>query len=606
MAQSLVKLTLESNQYEKGLRNAQRQLNDFTQSIGINMKSLSGMAIAAGAVTTAMKVMKDAFFKNEQQLDEWGRTVQSCDSLYSGFLNSLNNGDIGGFLGKIDQIVSAARRAYDAIDELATYNAFNRMNVSDARAGLSSAIADYRMGTGSKDAVKKANDELKAQLKERQKLERNAYEESVRDIAMQRGANPDDVLRLLGGKYVDFKNMKASYVGEGSFSGQTVKSLFGGATVAGAMSGVNFGTQVRQTPGTDEERLAVFARSLNDTELDKLQAMGEAANNTKREIADLDKQLARVLNGRGGTGGSGGGGRGGRGGRGGGSGSVFDPQSLAGMEQVVGELTKKWRETSGVVRDGYLKDLVEAEAVLNRMKEEQYWAKEIASGKFSGKGNAYFRDSMRNATGLSSGSGLNPSGNMLLNKEAMDALAKAMEKANKQTKKEDKEETKYLSEGLSQLSGGLGGLQSGFSQLGIDLGDGFGSVVSGLQGISTILMAIQAIITGIQTISALDAIIPFARGGIVRAASGTIIGNSYSGDNLRAISAGGQVYGLNAGEVVLNRAQVGNLASQLTGTGLNNLKLDAVITGEQIRLVLNNNGRRTGRGEYVQTKSGRV
>ena len=62
----------------------------------------------------------------------------------------------------------------------------------------------------------------------------------------------------------------------------------------------------------------------------------------------------------------------------------------------------------------------------------------------------------------------------------------------------------------------------------------------------------------------------------------------------------------NAGELVLNKSQQGNLASQLSGGGMQNMKLDAVITGEQIRLVLNNNGRRTGRGEYVQTKSGRV
>lgn len=600
MAQSLVKLTLESNQYEKGLKNAQRQLNDFTKSIGLNMKSLSGMAIAAGAVTTAMKVMKDAFFKNEQQLDEWGRTVQSCDSLYSGFLNSLNNGDIGGFLSKIDQIVSAARRAYDAIDELATYNAFNRMNVSDARAGLSSAIADYRMGTGSKDAVKKANDELKAQLRERQKLERNAYEESVRDIAMQRGANPNDVLRLLGGKYVDFKNIKASYVGEGSFSGQTVKSLFGGATVAGAMSGVNFGTQVRQTPGTDEERLAVFARSLNDTELDQLQAMGEAANNTKREIADLDKQLARVLNGRGGAGGRGGGGRGS-------GGSVLDPQSLAGMEQKVLDLTKAWREATGVVRDGYLKKLVEAEAVLNRMKEEQYWAKELASGKYSGYGD--FAKGMSGARSLrfnttlddmvSEGKDKAKSGSMLLSDKAMAVVIRQIKEAIES----QEEEKKYLSEGLGQLSGGLGGLQSGFSQLGIDLGEGFGSVVNVLSGISTILMAIQTIVTAIEAISAADAIIPLARGGIVRAASGTIVGNSYSGDNLRGISAGGQLYGLNAGEVVLNRAQAGNLASQLMGTGLNNLKLETYVDGRALRIVLNNESQGRMKGKYVTSRN---
>jgi hypothetical protein len=57
----------------------------------------------------------------------------------------------------------------------------------------------------------------------------------------------------------------------------------------------------------------------------------------------------------------------------------------------------------------------------------------------------------------------------------------------------------------------------------------------------------------------------------------------------------------NAGELVLSRSQQSTLASALEGNGLGNLNLSATISGEQIRLVLNNNGRRTGRGEYVQT-----
>jgi hypothetical protein len=77
----------------------------------------------------------------------------------------------------------------------------------------------------------------------------------------------------------------------------------------------------------------------------------------------------------------------------------------------------------------------------------------------------------------------------------------------------------------------------------------------------------------------------------IRAAGGYVDGNNYSGDMVPAM--------LNSGELVLNRAQQGNLASQLENGASQNMKLDAVITGEQIRLVLNNNGRRTGRGEYV-------
>ena len=172
-------------------------------------------------------------------------------------------------------------------------------------------------------------------------------------------------------------------------------------------------------------------------------------------------------------------------------------------------------------------------------------------------------------------------------------------KDDKKEKKDDEKDKKYLSEAMSQLSGGLGGIQSGFSQLGIDLGDGFGSVVSGLQGITTILLAIQTIVGAIEAISSLDAIIPFAGGGIVKAAMGTIVGNSYSGDNLRGISPDGQIYGLNAGEVVLNKSQVGNIASQLGSGGLGNLHLETYVDGRALRIVLNNESQGRLKGKYV-------
>lgn len=79
-----------------------------------------------------------------------------------------------------------------------------------------------------------------------------------------------------------------------------------------------------------------------------------------------------------------------------------------------------------------------------------------------------------------------------------------------------------------------------------------------------------------------------------------IKGNSYSGDNLMAMGPNGLI-GLNAGEIVLNKAQTANVANALQGNVMQGLNLTATIRGEQIRLALNNNGRRTGRGEYVQS-----
>ena len=102
--------------------------------------------------------------------------------------------------------------------------------------------------------------------------------------------------------------------------------------------------------------------------------------------------------------------------------------------------------------------------------------------------------------------------------------------------------------------------------------------------------------TMISTISAIHSATGYAEGGIIK-------GNSYSGDNIMAIGPNGSLIGLNAGEIVLNKSQQNNLASQLQGGGMQNLNLTATIKGEQIRLTLNNNGRRTGRGEYVQSRN---
>jgi hypothetical protein len=115
-----------------------------------------------------------------------------------------------------------------------------------------------------------------------------------------------------------------------------------------------------------------------------------------------------------------------------------------------------------------------------------------------------------------------------------------------------------------------------------------------------IAAAVSGTATMISTISAIHSATGYANGGVVHAAGGaaipgtfTVPGNTYSGDQIPAM--------LNAGETVLTRAQSGIIASALEGGGLQRLQLSATIHGEDIRLALNNNSRRTGHGEYVTT-----
>lgn len=102
---------------------------------------------------------------------------------------------------------------------------------------------------------------------------------------------------------------------------------------------------------------------------------------------------------------------------------------------------------------------------------------------------------------------------------------------------------------------------------------------------------IAAIAAGTATmLSTIATIKSVTKGGF--AEGGIVPGNNMSGDNV-------PMYGVNSQELILNRAQAGIIAHELEGGGVQNLRLSATITGEQIRLALNNNGKRTGRGEYV-------
>ena len=173
---------------------------------------------------------------------------------------------------------------------------------------------------------------------------------------------------------------------------------------------------------------------------------------------------------------------------------------------------------------------------------------------------------------------------------------------DKKSKGGPMDDTKKVVSGLNQVASGL-------QQMGIELPEGVNQVLGVVNGLMTIIGGITSIISAaevpaqIANTAALWALTEamwantffgFSNGGIVHAANGWVGGNSLSGDRVPAM--------LNSGELVLNRAQQGVIANALEGgNAWQNLRLDAVIRGEQIRLVLNNNGRRTGRGEYVQT-----
>jgi hypothetical protein len=102
---------------------------------------------------------------------------------------------------------------------------------------------------------------------------------------------------------------------------------------------------------------------------------------------------------------------------------------------------------------------------------------------------------------------------------------------------------------------------------------------------------ITAVTAGLATMTATIASIKSAtKGGF--AEGGIVPGNSYSGDKLRIGD-----YGINSGELVLNRAQTNSIAAQLTdGDGRDSGGMrETYVRGETIYLALTNYMRRSGK-----------
>lgn len=284
MAGSLQQLKGRINELNSQLGSAKNELGgvgtvaqELGSKLGIPTQMFTKMGPAVAAAAAAIKIASDAFKQNELIMDEWGRITQSAGSLYKGFLNAINTGDISGFLKNIGEIIRNAREAYNAMDRLGTFNAFNQINFEAARTGLTEAITNYREGTGSAESVRAAGGNLKQLLAERQARELAQYNQAIDDLASSRGVNAELLRQVLAGSNADYEAAKSVPM--------TGKRL--------AVAGLHTYTQTYAA--TEEEKLGEMLRKLNDSELENIQKLGAAAQATATEIEQVDKQLVRVL-----------------------------------------------------------------------------------------------------------------------------------------------------------------------------------------------------------------------------------------------------------------------------------------------------------------------
>lgn len=587
MANSLVKLTLESNQYEKGLRQAQKQWDQFTKGIGLSVSKFTAVSAAVTAVTGALKVANDAFNSSRNLVDEWGRTMQSAEAIYGAFINTLNTGNFSGFFENMGRISQAARDAYDAVSDLQLLNAYNSGKMQSARTGLTGSIADFRSGDATADDVKAAAEVLKAQLRERKDAELKSLAKTVDEEAAKWNMDGNVLSNALKEDFSDFMNRMNGNLKE-SYSGRSVIPMFNMGTVAGAMSGRYSGTQVIKTPSTNDEKLADFARRATPELIEKLRKYEVMSDATEEEIKQIDKQVTRML---------GKADKGSKGVKGGGGGTTTAKVEMTELQQNQSKINLLTQEyvTLGDVTTQQARDRKEAiqqeiHALDTRNNKLKLYA-EQAQGKLQGGhvmqsnlgGDSQWSPSMSDKSYLNIGAGLSD--------EVMQKV-----KVLQQSGISASEAWKRAGTAVGLFGTAISAIKDPAAQVAATVAQAIASIALAYSQalaedkptktniFAFIAASAAAMVSMMTTISQIrSATSGYAQGGIVD-------GNSYSGDNIPIMA--------NAGELVLTKAAQASLANHLEGGGMSGLG-PSRISGEQIYITLNRYLKRSGQGELM-------
>lgn len=562
----------------------------------ISLDAVKLFNVGLQATQAVLSVAKDAFFASEANVDEWGRIVDSSKSLYEGFLNSINNGDISGFLGRIDQIVTAARAAYNELDRLGTMKTIQAPAISAQQTenermrmmiqtGRYIAPTDGRraaMANGavlSPDQIKRLEQHLQSGMNNVVKLVGNEVKQTSKAIdaiynrqAKGIGMSVSEFRRGTSSmaefdRRVQGANNYRQWQQDHSYVDQSTGRLITPRT--GNPYAQFKGWDVFRVDGQRYNDLVQLIRQ-RDQQAGQSYSMQSQAYRTMNRAEGIT--LRQIM---GGTGGS----------TGGGKTTKQEIEAVTGsidaQAKKVQELQKAWRAAAtDSAREDYRKQIEEAQFALDIMmgKTSGIPGMNYGVGNLAGKnGSGLFQEPLFQQEKFDK---KNP---WQLDDKAMKAVADYYDRKTNET-------TASLTKEVGNIASGISGIVNGVESLGVELPQGMKDVVSGIQGVIGILTSISTIVTAIQTLTAADTLIPFARGGIVHAANGFVPGNRYSADDIPVA--------VSSGELILNRAQQGALASQIQDNQRRAPQIPYV-SGENIYAGLSNYLRRIGAGEIV-------
>ena len=539
-------------------------LDSVAGKFGLSIDQITKFGGVVGVATTAIQVAKDAFFQSESGIDEWGRTVEGAKGAYSVFLDTLNNGNWSNFFQNLSAAIKGGRDLYDVFDRLGSIKSNNAAAIAITQKEIAELRLAKQQGENVDAKLKSATERLAALQKQSVSAgmaagSQSAFQTIRNGVNSVGGAGVNDatikyaVDRIMKGGQGEFDKYRRNY---------DILQQKGMVTRTQTINDSQGGTYERQYKVFDinaltqeQQKQYAIAKAITEGETRIQQGIAAYAQAVSEGTASAREEFKGnryALQGAGG----GGGGRSGRSG----SSKGFDISSIA--------LDPNKAMLAAVKGDG-------------EDGPSEVW-KAITEGA-------------KEAT------------------SEVDNLTAAFEKLNEaqgETAKNTNKESKNMSDSWRTASaaiGAVGNAMSGLKNPAIDIMTVIGQSIATIalayaQNLAKdkttsgniwafIAAAAAATISMATTIASIHSSTGYAQGGIVK-------GNSYSGDNIY----GGPDAMVNAGELVLTKAQQSTLASQLQEGG-STVNVVGRVVGEDIFLSADRYARRSGRGGILTGKN---
>ena len=641
MAESLDKLQGRIREAKAEMNSVGGVLDKLAGKLTINIDAMKLFNVGVQAAGAALNVAKDAFFASESTVDEWGRVMDESRSLYEGFLTALNTGDISGYLNNINDIVKAARAAYDELDRLGTMKTIQKPAISAQQTENERirAMIQTRRYIAPVDG-------RRATMKNGQLL----TDTQVKTLERQLQNGIKTVVSLVSNEVKQSNRaIDAVYNRQAKELGLSLKEFRIGTSSMEEfdkrMEGYRKYVDFEREHTYNDGRSVVDHRdnAVNPYEQFKKWGVFRVDGNRYNDLVDLimqrDQQTSSVygmqaqafktVNRAEGITSRVGGGRSGSGGGKGGVGvvDIVDKDDFSEMEEIVGLIALQRQK----VKD--LQEQIEHapdETFITYMRGELQVAQEELdrlTGKTKTTGEAITQD--LSAPLLQMSSILKQLNDELAHAETPEAyqniladikaINQEMEnfkgntgvtELNKSGKNADKS-WRDASSAVQSVGSALQQIEDPGAKIAGLIGQAVANIALGFAQATTAAAAggpfawIAAIAGGLatmtSTIAAIHSATGFQNGGIVQGApkkyatGGIIQGNTYSSDMI-PIRA-------NAGELILNRAQQGNIASQLEGTASQNLRLYTDVSGRNLRIIMDNDSMSRGKGKFVTSNN---